>query len=124
MATNGFERTLSNGLIRRYINLPDISALSELVSARGQDGATPPNDLKAKIVNGRLSFSAAGEISIFKAAQSLAQPTTFDEPGGKTIMTLGESDDIISDDNAPINIQSSVAMTAKGFVDLLVGISP
>ena len=123
MATNGLEITLPNGLVRRFVNLPDISSAQALVSARGQDA--DGNDLKAKLVNSRLSFSAAGEISVFApAGETLAEPKTFDAPAGAAIIIMTEDDQIISEGNNVINIQSDQAISCKGFVDLLVGISP
>lgn len=114
-ATNGNTQTLSNGLLRVTVNLPDISTITDLVAAIGVGQA-------ARIENGSLGFSALTDVEITIGAATEAK--AFFGLGGAALWPIGRADDLLSGQNEAIRIKSSVAVSCKGYVDLIVGPTP
>lgn len=112
MATHGTTYDLGDGVVRYFVNIPDISSESSLLAAAGAG-------LKRKIINGFLSFDVASEVDIKKASGTvigfLGQPST---------ARLGSSDQLKSDAAAALNIVGSVASKCQGYLDVVEGADP
>jgi len=114
MAADGIERTLGNGLTRRFVNKADISSAVTIIPAIA--------GLKTRIVYGRITLGAASDFEVQQKTGSVK--LTFDSPPSAGIFEIQKEDDIISLTNDDIEILGSAATTAKGFVDYTRGTNP
>lgn len=95
---------------RYFVEIADISTKSSLLAALGEN-------IKGRVVNGRLDTSAAGTVEIYQG--DAAQAICYDKFGGAVSWVLDwDTDRIQSLDNEALKILSDTAISVSGFLDI------